>query len=347
MDTRKVQSVGGGTHTVSLPKSWSRANGVAPGDVVDVHQHRDGVLAIQPQECEYGEPTQPTVRVDAESTDRLEATLRAAYAAGLRGLTLESTAAFSAAQRRTVDEVATTLTGMSVVDRSPTEIVVRVLLDSDEISVAQSVRQLCFVALSMHETAMESVIAGSTPVDIGRRDDQADRLAAMVDRSFLRAQARLDEVDALGYDRPRLFELWATARELERIADHAETIASVAPAVDPTAACDAGDCETALDELRRVADETRTLVSDAVGLIVDEPDADAAHDLLAVRDELRETIAAGAADDPEPMDGVRYSVARTAEHGGNIAEFGLQRAIRVGESTDDSVDASDATAPEQ
>jgi len=338
MDQRKVQSVGGGTYTVSLPKAWGNAHGVAPGDTVNVHQHRDGVLVIQPQEPEPSEETGPTVRIAPEETTRLEATLRAAYAAGCRQLTLEATDEFTAAQRRIVDEVSTNLTGVSVADRSPTEIVVRVLLDSDKISVSQSVRQLTFVALSMHELAMDAVTAGTAPTTITSQDDQADRLAAMVDRSFILGQARPDEGDALGHNRPALFELWGTTRELERVADHAERIATVAPELDGSVP------EAATDDLRRVAGETRTLVSDAVGLIVDEPDAEAAHEILRTRDGLREEIdaaARAAADGHASLWPVCESVRRTAEHGGNIAELGLQKAIRTRESTEPAAEAAD------
>jgi phosphate uptake regulator len=51
MDTRKIQTVGGGTYTVSLPKEWAESVDVAAGSVVGLHIHIDDVLVIQPQEC--------------------------------------------------------------------------------------------------------------------------------------------------------------------------------------------------------------------------------------------------------------------------------------------------------
>jgi len=331
MDTRKIQSVGGGTYTVSLPKEWGAEQGVAPGDVVNVHWHLDDVLAIQTRERDSTDHTESVVRIARDETDRLEGVLRAAYAAGIKELTLVAATEFSTAQRRLVDAVAKKLTGVSVVEASETEITVQVLLNREEVSVSQSVRQLKFVALSMHETAIESLTADSAATHLTTRDDQADRLYAMIDRSFRRALWRLDEVDALGYSRPELFELWATTRELERVADHAEGIATTIPAVDGSVP------ESALEELRTFGREARSIVADGVAVIVGDAGAETAHETLRARDDLCEAIGHavddGSMSDAAQLRPVSHRVRRTAEHGGNIAELGLQNAVRHGELT--------------
>lgn len=332
METRKIQSVGGGTYTVSLPKSWSNSQGVTPGDTVNVHQHLDGILTIQTQETEPNSPVQSTVQIAHGETNRLEATLRAAYATGHKELTLVAATEFTADQRRVADEVAKKLPGVSVTEASETEITVQVLLDRDEVSVSQSVRQLKFIALSMHETAVESLTAGTNADYVARRDDQVDRLYAMIDRSFARALARLDEVDALGYSRPALFELWKTTHELERVADHAEGIATTAPVIDEEVP------QPALDEIRTFGQDARGLVADAVSVIVGDADAETAHETLVARDDLCEEIetavhSARATSGQSQLRPVLHRVRRTAEHAGNIAEIGLQHAVRHGELT--------------
>ncbi|MEA1931388.1 MAG: phosphate uptake regulator PhoU [Euryarchaeota archaeon] len=331
METRKIQSVGGGTYTVSLPKEWGKSEGVAPGDVVNIHRHRDGILAIQTRESDSTDHTESTVRIARDETDRLEGVLRAAYAAGIKELTLVADSEFSTAQRRLVEAVAKKLTGVSVVEAAETEITVQVLLNREEVSVSQSVRQLKFIALSMHETAIESLTDDSA-THLATRDDQADRLYAMIDRSFRRALWRLDEVDALGYSRPELFERWKTTRELERVADHAEGIATTSPAVDGSVP------ESALEAVRTFGQEARSIVADGVAVIVGDAGAETAHEALVARDELCASIAClvddfGATSDAAQLRPVLHRVRRTAEHGGNIAELGLQDAVRHGELT--------------
>jgi phosphate uptake regulator len=224
------------------------------------------------------------------------------------------------------------LTGVSVSEASETEITVQVLLNRDEVSVSQSVRQLKFIALSMHETALESLTAGSTAEHIATRDDQADRLYAIINRSFVRALGRLDEVDALGYTRPALFELWETTRQLERVADHAEGIATTIAAIDDSVP------RPALDEVRTFGQDARGLVSDAVSVIVDDTGAETAYETLLARDDLCEEIetyahSGGSTNRRSQLRPVLHRVRRTAEHAGNIAELGLQNAVRHGELT--------------
>lgn len=208
METRKIQTVGGGTYTVSLPKEWAEAQDIDTGDTVNLHTHIDGILALQAREYEDGASGRVAIRVAHDEATSLERTLRAAYAVGAKEVQLDSSDDFTTDQRRVVDQVARNLTGVSVTEESESKITVRTLLNTDEVSVRQSVRQLKFVALSMHRDATAAVTGNANPGNLADRDDQADRLYAMIDRSFARGLARLDEVDALGLTRSELFELW-------------------------------------------------------------------------------------------------------------------------------------------
>lgn len=334
MDTRKIQCVGGGTYTVSLPKEWAESQDIAAGDTINLHTHIDGVLVIQAQECEEEVPRQITVPVDQDNPHSLERTLRAAYAVGAKEVKLNATEMFTTEQRRVVDQVSRNLPGVSVVEESDTEITVRTLLNTDEVSVRQSVRQLKFVALSMHRDATAALTGDANPGNLADRDDQADRLYAMIDRSFARGLARLDEVDALGATRPELFELWATTRELERIADHAEGIATVATEIDDSVN------QSTINKVCEIAQKAREIITDAVSVIVGDMDVETAQQALSDRDQVREEITmferqlAESSNEGPHLSPVLDRLRRTAEHGGNIAEFGLQHAIRHGDLTE-------------
>jgi hypothetical protein len=206
---------------------------------------------------------------------------------------------------------------------------VQVLLDANEVSPSQSVRQLLFVALSMHRDATAALTGEASVEAIADRDDQADRLFAMVHRHFGRALARLDEVDALGLSRPRLFELYATARELERVADHAERIGGVAGDVG---------APTPLDEdVTAVARTARDAVEAGVGVVVGDGDAADARAALAARDRVRAEVDRldrrlfETTDADYRLTHALDSVRRTAEHAGNVAELGLRASVRRGD----------------
>ena len=333
METRKIQSVGGGTYTVSIPKEWADAQGITAGDTVELHRHLDGIFAIQAPESEQTAPTHITVHLTREETAAIERTIRAAYATGTKTVRLENAQRFTSEQKTVLDRVARNLTGVSIVEDSETTITVKTLLATSEISVTQSVRQLRFVVLSMHRDATAALAQGDAPPRAGDRDDQADRLSAMITRSFSRAIRRLDEADALGVTRAELFELWEATRELERIGDHAEAIATTG-----AVAGDGLDRET-VTEIQGVAETTREIVSDAVSTLIDDGGVETAQQALDTRERVREEISAAEkrlgtdAGDRSGIQPVLDRLRRTAEHGGNIAEIGLKQAVRTGELT--------------
>lgn len=337
MYTRKVQTVGSGTYTVSLPKDWARSAGIDAGDTVNLHTHIDGTLALQAEEREDETPGRTTMRVGPDDVTSLERTIRAAYAAGTKEIRLEATDGFTAEQRRVVDRVARTLTGVSVTEESESKLTVRTLLDTEEVSVRQSVRQLAFVALSMHRDATAVLTAGTGSGTVADRNEQVDRLYAMIDRSFARGLARLDEVDSLGLTRPELFELWATTRELERVADHAGGIETAAGRI-----ADSIDASVT-EEIREIAQRAREVVTDAVDVVLGDSDAETARQALDARDRLREDIGsferrldASSADESQ-LELVLERLRRTAEHGGTVAEYGLRHAIYRGELSEPSL----------
>jgi phosphate uptake regulator len=330
MESRKIQTVGGGTYTVSLPKAWADDQGLEAGSVVDVHTHVDGVLVVEARDP-ADSLDRVAVRVDDQSPAHLERTLRAAYAAGVSTVVFEATGEFTDAQIRRLESTARTLTGVTVGERTPTRVAVQTLVDAGEVSITQSVRQLSFVALSMHRDATAALVADGEPDAVGR-DDQADRLAAIVDRHFVRALTRLDEVDALGQGRPELLDCWTTARELERVADHAERITTTAAAVDhPTA--------DAVDALIDLAERARAVVDGAVRGVLDGGEAATARDALEGRDRVRERATAierrhfEASETDYRLVRILDSISETAEHGGNVAEAALRRAARRDELT--------------
>ncbi|MDS0279331.1 phosphate uptake regulator PhoU [Halomicroarcula sp. S1AR25-4] len=331
METRKIQQVGGGTYTVSLPKEWAEVAGIETGSIVDLHTHIDGVLVIQPQERDRETTGRLTLTVPHADSTCIERALRAAYAAGVEVLEFDAPDEFSDEQRRAVERVTRTLTGVTVTESTATTMTVRTLLDADEVSITQSVRQLQFVVLSMHRDAT-AALTGPTAVDSpADRDDQADRLYAMVDRYFERGLARFDEMDALGLTRSELFVCWVTARELERVGDHAERIARTAEELDGRI-----DDATA-EEITDLAATARDIVEDAVHAIVGDAGVDAAREALHARDALRSDVEAldrrlfESTAAAYRLTHVLDSIGRTAEHGGNVAELALRTAIRDGE----------------
>ncbi|QDX41074.1 AbrB/MazE/SpoVT family DNA-binding domain-containing protein [Salarchaeum sp. JOR-1] len=325
MESRKVQSVGGGTLTVSLPREWADATGVSAGDSVDLHAHLDGVLVLQQGASEDDDTSHVTVRAVGE--DRIGTVVRAAYTAGYRSIALDAPGGVTTGQRRALDRAVRGLPGLNVVEEGGDEVRLRYVLDPAEVSVPQSVRQLAFVARSVGRDAADA-LADGREVAFDDQASQASRLRAMVDRHFSRALSRLDEVDALGLTRPRLAALRTAAHELRAATGDAARLASVAGDVD-------AESEFA-DEVAALAGTAREAVDGATRSVLGDAGVDGAHDALTavrgLRDSLddldRRLFEASDADYRlvRAADAVRAMAGRAER----IATVGVQRGLRNG-----------------
>ncbi|GAB7095692.1 hypothetical protein JCM30237_28460 [Halolamina litorea] len=328
METRKLQRVGGGTITVSLPKEWADRHGLDAGDTVDVHGHVEDVLTIQPDGLPAEDGVSPTVRVVDDCTpESLRRTLQAAYAAGAASVTFRAENTLREDQRRAVESTARARSGLTVDAASAEALTVRCLLDPAELSIQQSVRQLQFVALSSVRRAAEAIRAGEEGVTV--EDGQPDRIRAAVERSFRRGLTRLDELDTLGVDRTTLFELRETARSLATVAEAAEDLA---------AAAGAEGAATLTDSVSLAVE----VVEDAVAVVLDDGPAREAHRALAAREALADELgrvedSLGDRVDPRLIRAID-AVDTVAAAGATIAREGLGSAVRNG-TVDGSVPA--------
>lgn len=349
-ETRKLQEVGGGTYTVSVPKEWADENRVEAGSTVHLYSHADGSIVLRAAEKDDGNLASARVEVAEESPERVERALRAAHAVGFDAVTLVPVGSFTDAQRRTARSVVRRLAGTELFENGDEAIAVRNLLDAANVSIRQSVSQLEFVALSMHRGAT-AAFRDADPAagrSIAERDDEADRLAGLVARHFGRSLCSLAEVDRLGLGRPEVHDYHETARRLEAVADRAVEIARAGERLD------APPPDAVADDVEQVADAAREVVEDATTALT-APEADRAHAALDARDAIRADLAAvedrlfGGTDeearevdetgeavgettgkfDGSPADAVALArvldaLRRTADAGGTIAEVALR-----------------------
>jgi phosphate uptake regulator len=331
METRKVQLTGGSTYTISLPKQWATEHHIEAGRQLFLHPNGDASLVVRATPPEESENTTASVAVDDYTEDNLRRTVQALYAAGLDEFTLTASGEFSTVQRRVTTSTATNLVGLEALEETDSRIVFRNLLNSSNESVRQSVLQLEYVTVWMHRNAVIAVANADTEraEHVIDRDDEADRLFGLVHRRFQRALVSMQEVEQLGFDRQTLFDYYTTARQLERVADHAEKIATVSLRLDGPPAIDS------IDELVSLAHQSREVVADAASVLLGSGSVEQAYTALTARDELQEAIDSldrtlhdSPASDTYLLALVLDSVRRTAEYGGNIAEAMIQASLR-------------------
>jgi phosphate uptake regulator len=327
METRKVQVTGGSTYTVSLPKSWATDHGISAGSVVEFYPEEESLLLTPKAEEEHTEGTLDISHLEGEELMRAVVTM---YVSGFDIINLE-TPRVTAAQRRSIRDAAQRLVGLEVIGETGEEVVLQDLLDSSELSIVNAITRMRLVAISMLEDAITALVEGDADLasDVVQRDDDVDRLWYMTSRVFRSVLRDPSTATEVGLPRETCFDYHTSARQLERIADHATKIAELAPELDeiPDAAAEG------LRELLNVADSVAETAMDA--LLEEDPEtatrlANEARERVDVIDErAREVDKLIRELDPQQaqlLGLVVDSLSRSADYGGNIAETALQKA---------------------
>lgn len=328
METRKVQVTGGSTYTVSLPKEWATENDVSAGSLVEFHSEED-LLLLSPKREDS--TTDGIIDISGvEGRPELTNIVMTMYVSGFDVIRLEAQR-ISAGQRRIIREATQGLVGLEIIEETSDHVVLQDLLDSSELSVNNAITRMRLVSMAMLEDAVEALIENDDELayDVVERDDDVDRLWYMISRVFRTVLRNPTAANEIGLPRDDAFDFQSSARQLERIADHATKIADLALDVDEMPENAAEPLRDLLEEAYRVPDmamdallmedseEAVELANEARGHI---PEID--ERALEVDKEVHEF-------DPQVaqvLGLVVDSLSRTADYGGNIAESALQRA---------------------
>ncbi|MXR51336.1 AbrB/MazE/SpoVT family DNA-binding domain-containing protein [Halovenus sp. WSH3] len=327
METRKVQVTGGSTYTVSLPKEWATENDVSSGTNVEFHSEQD-LLLLTPQTEE--EHTRGTLDVtDLTDENELTRAVMTMYVSGFDVISLE-TDQMTAGQRRTIRDATQGLVGLEVIEEMPDKMVLQDLLDSSELSIENAVTRMRLVSLTMLEDAVEALITDDDQLaqDVMERDDDVDRLWYMVSRVFRTVLRNPTAANEIGFTRETCFDYQSSARQLERIADHATKIAELA--------LELGEIpDSAVEPLRKLHEEAATVPDTAMDALLAEDSEEAvelaseARQHIEIVDEMVRNVDEEIHEyDPQVaqiLGLVIDSLSRTADYGTNIAESALQK----------------------
>jgi phosphate uptake regulator len=332
METRKVQLSGGTTYTVSLPKSWAEEHGIDAGSALSLYPNGDGSLLIETESTRSTETRSTTVDISTDSETAVRQRIHALHAVGFDEVTLRDRSGHSTDSREAVEDTVGTLSGFELLQAGDTRIKLKNLIDAENVDIRKSALRLRLVMLGMHRDAISAVLAGDETLAqrVIDRDNEADKLLAMVTRHFRRSLTNLHEVEKLAYSRDELFEYYYVSRQFERVADHAEKVARFA--LDPELTVP----EAFADEIDDLAESARGIVDTAADVILADAGIEGAQSALAKRDDLTTALREldrrlYAHDDPAEAYVVGLlldSIRRTGEYGGNVAAIAIQQVAR-------------------
>lgn len=327
METRKVQMTGGSTYTVSLPKEWATKHGVEAGGIVGFYPDGDALILTHRtgEERSKGE-----LDISVLRGEDLVRGIMTMYVSGFDVISL-SADRITTDQRRVIREATGSIVGLEVLEETADRVVLQDLLDSSELSIHNAITRMRLIATSMLEDAITALIQNDDDLarDVIERDSDIDRLWYLVSRIFRATLRNPAEIEELGLPREVCFDYHTTARQLERVADHAAKIARVSRelgSISEEIASAVQDLHTESSEVIEDAmdaffeddsDEATSLANNARGSIL-SIDEHARH-----VDELLRSL------DPQEAQSLGLvidSLSRSADYGGNIAETALQKA---------------------
>jgi phosphate uptake regulator len=328
VETRKVQVTGGSTYTVSIPKTWATENGVSAGSEVEFYPEGDS-LFLTPRRGD--ERTEGTLDIADLSGDELTRAVMTMYVSGFDIIALENSR-ITNDQRRTIREATQSLVGLEVLEETRDRVVIRDLLDSSELSIHNAVTRMRLISLSMLEDALTALadLDRDMARDVIQRDDDVDRLWMVVSRIFRATLRTPKAAEELGVPREVCFDYHSSARQLERVADHATKIAHLTLNLEEPVP------EEVTDALFDLHEETAQVIDTAMEALFTDDSVEATNLANEAREMVEDIDTEARAIDEllRDLDPARAqllglivdSVSRAADYGGNIAETGLQKA---------------------
>lgn len=231
MESRKVQRVGYSTFSVSLPKDWVRESGLKQGDLVMLHQEKDGSLKLVPSSMvERKSQTEECIINSDLCTDpgMLERIIVGNYTLGLDSFSVMSSSRISRTHVDEVRGISHRLMGLGIVQETPERIDLQCSVDPTKFKLDMLMRRLVVIASTIYTEAMQALAVSDRDLaqDAIRREDEADMMYWLAIRLLLSAQRDRMVADKIGLEESSHILYFALiSRYLEVIADHSENIA--------------------------------------------------------------------------------------------------------------------------
>jgi len=228
METRKVQISGGSTFIVSLPKKWAVKNGIGSGSSVNILEDRTGNLILSTRPVSFREVQTGEIKLTGkESTEAIMRRLVGAYVSGVNQIEVKGKTAIPAELSRTVREFTRLVMGVEIVEEKKDLIRLHDLIDPADFSVRSGLKRMAYITEQMISDSLKGLMEPNPPLmdDVIMRDIEVDRISWLIHKEYnmmsrspkMADKAKLSPEDALNY--------LIASRVIERVADHANSMA--------------------------------------------------------------------------------------------------------------------------
>ncbi len=233
---RRVQCTGRGSYIISLPKEWVEDIGLKRGSEIAFNIQPDSTLSLVPRKImekegknDTAKPKEYVINVDPkEASESALRMIRALYAIGadIIRIRFKNPKDASKSKIETKNFVRDTFLGAEIIDETPDEITLQILIKHSEFGIEKAVRRMAIVALAANRDAIASLTDRSTSLFdsvIHARND-VNRLGLYIVRQ-LKYGIERNLYRELGFRTPKEFLLYRIAvNDIENIGENALNI---------------------------------------------------------------------------------------------------------------------------
>src|SRR6266571_3331486 len=266
MELRKLQMTGGASYTVSLPKRWVKEQGLKVGDVVAVLPRSDSSLTlVAHQKIPSSENKAAEVTLAASKDQDREELLRtvvAQYLAGYDVLKIHFHASAKPDLRTYLREAARRMfVGSEIIEESKDELIIQCLSNYGDLPTPKLISRMSLIAKLMLRDAVESLRNKDQALadEVIKRDEEIDRFYLFIVRQLTMAVLNRSLIQEIGLSDPRDCLVYrVVSKSLERIADHATTIARMSASIENPLP------PRLVDEISKASDITISVLEDSL-----------------------------------------------------------------------------------
>ncbi len=349
VELRRLQMTGGASFTLSLPKDWVKEQGLKAGDIVAVLPRSDSSLTLVPHEkipTNQGKGAEIVLAPSKEQDkEQILRTVVAQYLAGYDVIRLRFHTASRPDLRTYLREAARRMfVGSEIIEESRDELIVQCLSTYGDLPVPKVISRMSLIAKLMLRDAVESLKNRDSALseEIIKRDEEVDRFylflirqltMAVLNRSLIQEIGLADPRDCLVYrvvSKSHCLVYRVVSKSLERIADHATTIARTASEIQSPLP------QRLIEDLSKVSDLTSSVLEDALKSLT-KVDGSVANTSIVSAQKIEkdaESVMDKLFDlrlNPKTVVAVRLaleSLKRVAEYGEDIAEMAINLTAR-------------------
>ncbi len=233
MEVRKVQSTGGASYIVTLPKQWVNAQEIKKNSRVGIVTRPDGTLLVTPKTEWEESGEKKTIGLDSiAGPEHLFRILVSCYIMGYTTIELVSKDRIDARTRDAINRFSQDSIGPEVIEEGEKRMVIKDLLNPSEMPFEKTIKRMYFLARSMHEDAVLAMSDQGLAEEVLKRDDELDRLYWLVSRQYNIVSHKAVWLTKMGLEQDDATFYFLISRIIERIGDHAVIIAKSAAAIE-------------------------------------------------------------------------------------------------------------------